>query len=321
VDDCGSAVDSLLYDIGYKANGDSLAVDSIFFPLARYKSWYDGHSFASGLFPFGNGKSQESSSEAVNGYYGAYLWSLVKNQLGHGDASGDFKDFLRLLLATEIRGAKTYWHMLPPEPVQKVSHRSNRTRSTSTRNSTQLQQKKTMMIYNPSFRSNYMVGNLGMLDAVCNTYFAKELFYVHLINIIPVTAITTELFSQDYAREQYKNVIAKAQIPNAWKGYSVSNRAIADPAGAWEEAQSIVSIELDSGLSKSQVLFFISTLEGFEAPNATTSNDGAADDDEVPGEHGSSDSSAYCSDQPHCAGLLTGLCCPTGDGTMLACCQ
>ena len=50
----------------------------IFFPPARHKSWFDGHSFASGLFPFADGKSQESSSEAANCYYGAYLWARVR---------------------------------------------------------------------------------------------------------------------------------------------------------------------------------------------------------------------------------------------------
>lgn len=315
----GAAVDSLLYDIGYKSNGDSMAVDSIFFPLARYKSWYDGHSFASGMSPFSNGKSQESSSEAVNGYYGAYLWSSVKNQLdGGGGASADFKDFLRLLLATEIRGAKTYWHMLP-SPKQK---RRNRNNNSNTNMTVLAKQQERLMIYNPSFRSNYMVGNLGMLDVVSSTYFAKELFYVHLINILPITAITAELVSEDYAEEQYKNVIAKAQIPNAWRGYAVCNQAIADPTGAWEEAQKLVGVELDSGLSMTQVLFFISTLEGFVAPNATISNKGDDDGETTADADKSSDSSsASCSAHPNCAPLLTGVCCPAGDGTMLACCQ
>ena len=73
------------------------------------------HSFASGLFPFANGKSQESSSEAVNCYYGAYLWSQVR-----WGNSGDSKmvDFARLLLATELTGAKTYWHMTPSQNNQ-----------------------------------------------------------------------------------------------------------------------------------------------------------------------------------------------------------
>ena len=296
----GAAVDSLLYDIAYKGNGDSLSVDKVFFPLARYKSWYDGHSFAAGLFQQGNGKSQESSSEAINGYYGAYLWAMVKHTITETDLSADFRDYLRLLLATEIRGAKSYWQMMPP----------SRTRSSR------------LQRYDSTFTKNYMVGNLGMLDAVSSTYFANELFYVHLINILPITAITFEVFGEAYVKEQYPNVIAKAEIPTAWKGYAVCNQAIADPSAAWEQAMKLVSSQLDSGLSKSQVLYFISTLEGFEPPKSIQSGGVDTGGDELPGEKSFSDpsSSSACHDHPKCTGLV-GSCCPTGEGTMLECCQ
>lgn len=105
------SVDAIYYDIAHNSNLDSKKTDGVFFPGARHKVWFDGHSFASGLFPFGNGKSQESSSEAVNSYYGAYLWSLVRNGAiddPNSDSSSQ-TDFARLLLATELRGARTYW--------------------------------------------------------------------------------------------------------------------------------------------------------------------------------------------------------------------
>jgi hypothetical protein len=44
---------------------------------------------------------QESSSEAVNGYYGVYLLGLAR-----GDTA--LADWGRLLLATELRSAKKY---------------------------------------------------------------------------------------------------------------------------------------------------------------------------------------------------------------------
>ena len=50
-----------MYDVTYDSNPDSKGFENRFFPLSRHKSWFDGHSFASGLFPFANGKSQESS--------------------------------------------------------------------------------------------------------------------------------------------------------------------------------------------------------------------------------------------------------------------
>jgi endo-1,3(4)-beta-glucanase len=135
----GTAVDAIMYDIAYNGNFDSSPCETAFFPGARHKSWFDGHSFASGCFPFGNGKSQESSSEAVNAYYGAYLWSLVRNGAPLHNPNLDQTtqtDFLRLLLATEIRGARTYWHTIP----------------SSGNNS-----KSTLKVYDAELSENYMV--------------------------------------------------------------------------------------------------------------------------------------------------------------------
>lgn len=130
--------DALLYDIAFNKNFGSEVAEGAFFPSARHKSWFDGHSFASGLFPFANGKSQESSSEAVNGYYGAYLWSLVRNGSDGPDTDESPQtNFMRILLATEIRGAKTYWHM--------HTQKSNSTRVGSA------------PVYNTKFRGNLMV--------------------------------------------------------------------------------------------------------------------------------------------------------------------
>lgn len=143
------------------------------------------HSFASGLFPFADGKSQESSSEAVNCYYGAYLWSKVRWG-GKGDRK--MVDYARLLLATEMTGAKTYWHMMPPQDGKSGGAVDGTLASTVGA--------MVPVAYNPTFRGNYMVGNLGMTDVTCTTWFGTESIYVHLINFLPVTPITSELFDK-----------------------------------------------------------------------------------------------------------------------------
>lgn len=139
VDSHGQYVDAIYHDVAHESNFDSIESTGVFLPGSRHKMWFDGHSFASGLFPFGNGKSQESSSEAVNCYYGAYLWSLTRNGAAENPSSDDSlqTDFARLLLAMEVRGARTYWHMLPPD-----SKRKNQTDSLS--------------VYTPEFAENYM---------------------------------------------------------------------------------------------------------------------------------------------------------------------
>ena len=104
------------------------------FPVARHKDFFDGHSWASGLFPMANGKSQESVSEAVNAYYGvALLGRALADRLAAATtmqgsdsipkgshAAGawaqantwrDLGDWSRLLTAMEIDAAHRYWQV------------------------------------------------------------------------------------------------------------------------------------------------------------------------------------------------------------------
>ena len=127
------------------------------------------------MFPFADGKSQESSSEAVNCYYGAYLYSRVR-----WGKDRKIVDYTRLLLATEITGAKTYWHMTPP---------TNITLATTPHSILSVP-------YTPEFQANFMVGNLGMTDVTSTTWFGTDNIFVHLINLMPVTPITSELFDK-----------------------------------------------------------------------------------------------------------------------------
>jgi endoglucanase Acf2 len=313
----GPYVDALFYDVAHNtADVKSNADNDIFFPLSRHKSWFDGHSFATGLFPFANGKSQESSSEAVNCYYGAYLWAKVRWGGGGGTDGRKMVDFARLLLATEITGAKTYWHMTP---------------SSSGGNSTDASVKASVIPkpYNPTFRENYMVGNLGMTDATCTTWFGTENIYVHLINFMPVTAITAELFDKAYVKGERSVLGSNDSVETAWRGYSISNEAIIDPNNAWTQALSLNSNQLDAGLSKSQVLFWVSTREGF-SPETTAEVsidiDGEAGNmDPTPANQindGTSNSLASCSSHPKCVEEnLLGSCCPTTVGVFLECCS
>lgn len=185
IDEYGAYVDAMMHDVTDQSSGSSKKnSNGAFFPLARHKAWFDGHSFASGLFPFASGKSMESSSESINCYYGAYLWSMVK---GTSSLTSDHFNFARLLLATEIRGVKTYWHM--------------HSESTSTSGA------KWQTLYNPVLSKNLMIGNLGMMDVTVSTWFGNNPLYVHMINFMPVTAITRELFNTEYVEEEFSNVI------------------------------------------------------------------------------------------------------------------
>ena len=299
VEEFGDHVDSIFYDIANYNNFDAETSSGAFFPGARHKIWFDGHSYASGMFPFGNGKSQESSSEAVNGYYGAYLWSLVRHGAAN-DPSSDTStqtDFARLLLATEIRGAKLYWHMMPTNALNAMQ--------------------SAPPVYPPEFAMNYMVGNIGMLDALCSTWFGNEELYVHMINFIPVTSATGELFRVTYIEQEYTNTLKPlGEVEMAWRGYVVADHAIVAPNTAWKEAEQLESAMLDSALSKTQVLFWIATRSGFKA-SAISAPSSPATKNSIDNKQ-----KAMCSTFPSCTNLgLVGDCCPTTQGSFLECCQ
>jgi endo-1,3(4)-beta-glucanase len=54
---------------------------------------------------------QESTSEAVNAYYGLYL-------LGKARGTADLTDWGRVLLAMEMRSAQRYWHVTTADAPQ-----------------------------------------------------------------------------------------------------------------------------------------------------------------------------------------------------------
>ena len=198
-----------------------------YFPLARHFSWFDGHSFASGVFVLDGGKSQESVSEAVNAYYAVYL-------LGKSMKLKELEDFGRILLAMEMRAAKTYWQM----PSNSA-------------------------IYEDEYAKNHMTGQVGSTKTVYTTWFGPLVEYVHLINMIPFTPITEELLSASFIREDFPVIQMKAldrpspPMTEQWKGYAYLSQAIIDPDTAWHAVQSLNTF--DDGNSKANSLFWIAT--------------------------------------------------------------
>jgi endoglucanase Acf2 len=72
------------------------------FPFLRNFDPYAGHSWASGHAKFGDGNNHESSSEAMNAWYGILLW---------GQATGDrrLRDLGAYLYTTELAAIEEYW--------------------------------------------------------------------------------------------------------------------------------------------------------------------------------------------------------------------
>ena len=172
----------------HKAAMDSVVADicnpqreSTVTPYVRHKDFYDGHSWASGIFSMSNGKGQESSSEAVNAYYACYLY---------GSTTGDkeLTQHSQFMLALEVEAVKLYWHMPNSE------------------------------VYDSYFSSNVMVGNIGAFDVTCTTWFGSNLEYVHGIQIMPVTPATSLLFNAAFVEKEWP--LLADRLPQSERGPS-----------------------------------------------------------------------------------------------------
>jgi hypothetical protein len=159
---------------------------------------------------------------------------------------------------------------------------------------------------------NLSFGSFLVVDR--STWFGTERLYVHMINFMPVTGVTSALFTDHYVSKEYSNVLSTLPtVQMAWRGYVVSDHAIVDPMAAWSDAQELVSYELDAALSKSQVLYWISTRPGFNF-TAGPSN--------ISKSQPTNPILTMCEANAACAEVgLTGFCCPTSDGVSLGCCN
>ncbi|KAG2482088.1 hypothetical protein HYH03_018963 [Edaphochlamys debaryana] len=174
------------------------------FPFARQMNWWGGHSWAGGLAVFPDGKNQESTSEAVNGYHAVSLW---------GQALGDaaLQRWGRLLTAVEVSGAQHYWQIT----------------STST-------------VYPATFAANKVVGILWNGKVAYETWFGHNPVFMHAIQYIPFTPVSQLLLRKEWIEESYP--IAVSSIDDAaldqfqcWRQYTTMARAVYDAPGAWSQ--------------------------------------------------------------------------------------
>ena len=109
----GDEVMHLIRDIAEPSGADP------HYGYMRNKDWFVGHSWAAGLFEFGDARNQESSSEAVNAWYGVYLYGLAIED-------DRIRDLGRMMLATELRATWKYWQINAGEGIYPEPFASNK---------------------------------------------------------------------------------------------------------------------------------------------------------------------------------------------------
>lgn len=196
-----------------------------YFPFTRHFSWFDGHSFASGVYTLDGGKSQESVSEAINAYYGVYLLGLALNMTS-------VRVMGQVLLGMESRAAQVYWQM----PSWSA-------------------------IYEPEYAANKMSGQIACTKVQYSTWFGPKPEHMHLINMIPFTPASNLFLKRRYIAEEYQVLLDQAlrrpnySVEELWKGYAILALALLDPSAAWDQLQQIQTF--DDGNSRTSSLYWI----------------------------------------------------------------
>jgi endo-1,3(4)-beta-glucanase len=190
-----------------------------YFTQFRMTDFYEGHSWASGLWPFGDGRNQESSSEAFNAWAGITLF---------GDATGD-KTLLslgRLMRAVEAASVQRYYH------IRKASD-----------------------IYPAPFNANASVGILWSDKAAFATFFGNTPSSTYGIQLLPMTMASEELIDQPWIQDMWPTLQAAAGN-DGWGGLIYMTHAIIDKQAAWQE---LTGAGVEAGNSRTNMLYWAAT--------------------------------------------------------------
>lgn len=165
--------------------------DPYFTPIRNY-DWFESHSWAAGNFEFADNRNQESTSEAVNAWYGLYLWGVTI-------ADTQITNLGRLLMAHETGAAQRYWQI-----------------------------KQSDTIYPAPFKQNGVVGIVWSSKVDYATWFGAQAEYIFGIQMLPTNPSTEVLISKAWITEAWTNNILplwtrssvwRAQLISGGSGY------------------------------------------------------------------------------------------------------
>jgi endoglucanase Acf2 len=330
------------------SNGDSKRKKTLF-PFARHKDPWEGHSWASGLFPQQNGKGLESTSEAINAYYSCALYGKITNNI-------NLEKFSKLLYVMEIQSSQYYWQMGPGS----LSHTQLHGNGNGNDNGNDIDD-----IYDPYFAASMMVGNIGAFDVTATTWFGNNVEYVNGIQILPITPASHALYHKNFVSHQWPMLATRikkhnkddtktnttnsfsvtvtaemnAPLVNEWKVLLLAYQAVIEPNEAIEAIKAIPDNGFGNGNSKTNTLMWALSCYDYDRINDNDSdNDSDNSNDQ--------DQDKIQRIEPHvlhrviekqcklnsaCAqqGILFGDCCPAPSGvnewgaynaSMLGCC-
>ncbi len=226
--------DTLIRDYANPNNDDP------YFPRLRMQDDFDGHSWAEGLWATGDGKNQESISEAVNSYYGIALYGQALNNPA-------LENWGRFLLAREIRGAQHYWQIPKDSDVYVYKATDG-----------------TDVGFEKNHLSTAMVWNGKVHDT---TFFGGDEQYRYGIIMMPFTQISKTLLQKTWIEEFYQEKLAPLipKLGNSpqWKWTLVKGAMFGAPPQDqnqfWNQALQSNINEYDNGDSKTNTLYVMAS--------------------------------------------------------------
>lgn len=215
-----------------------------YFTQFRHLDWYEGHSWAAGLQANGDGRNQESTSEAVNAWYGVNLWGLATGQV-------DLHNVGRYLQALETRAAQTYWQM-----------------------------PSSTTVYPADFASQKVIPLIFANKAFNGTWFGLTNDILVGIEAMPFTPASHELLPKSWMAETYPARLASvdttstAYTPGGWLGYTYASQAIIDPDSAYSNISDLAITNNNQyidqfGASKTNLLWWSAVQGTVTAPTQT----------------------------------------------------
>lgn len=217
-DDNKEQVNMLVRDVANPSKNDK------YFPVFRLFDWFQGHSWAKGLFASGDGKDEESSSEDYHFYYGMKLWGNVISDNAM-EARGD------LILKIMSRAMNSYMLYSSDNTVQP-----------------------------PSIIPNKVSGILFDNKIAYTTYFGQNTEYIHGIHMLPITPASGLIRGANFVKEEWESIISGIidSVNSGWTGILRLNEALYDGKSSYKffSSDSFKSSLLDDGQSRTWSLAF-----------------------------------------------------------------
>ncbi|KAJ1049156.1 hypothetical protein FZC28_6865g3986 [Saccharomyces cerevisiae] len=212
-------VNSLVRDVANPSEKDE------YFAQSRMFDWFNGHSWAAGLYENGNGKNEESSSEDYNFAYAMKLWGATI-----GDQSMELRGDLMISIMKDAMNDYFYYqndNTVEPEEII----------------------------------GNKVSGILFDNIIDYTTYFGTNTEYIHGIHMLPITPVSSNIRSETFVEEEWQTKIEPIieSIESGWTGILKLNQALFDPVDSYaffSDSTFDSSTYLDNGMSRTWALAF-----------------------------------------------------------------